>query len=484
MNSLIKYLLLPELKLILGRYWVNLWVLILIIFMAILSIGVGRSSMLYLQEKMKSPFIKYVDVYVNRNNKVDANNFDRDSLKNYYGYTDIREIKKITLGFLSRDGKYDRDGSIEVVKEKSDFYTRVLSKSPILVSDKSIFSDSNLCLIVTKDFLRKLGYIDDDIAYINFLNYSMGDTIPIKVAAVVSQLPRYTDVIISEALYNYYFTNSLDIRSEAHQNYLRLFLKGIDEVPQKLQDIGFEKVSNDQLLSDGLVVESYEVNNKDISKITGLLKELSIVFVRVYDYKRIKISSIDNVYVPPVSYLSFSFENQDSIMPFKKLLYEKYNLRLDMNTLKSQQNFYFFNNLANMLSIGLILFSIIAILFFTINLILNHIDKNKKNLGTLKAFGLSNKLIITIYSLISTILVTIAFFISYILSFILGGLFLKQLVKISNISIDNTIMYESFGVGWLLLFFIGIPIISIAYWIMIKLKDTTPGDLIYNRHSK
>lgn len=137
-----------------------------------------------------------------------------------------------------------------------------------------------------------------------------------------------------------------------------------------------------------------------------------------------------------------------------------------------------------MLSIGLILFSIIAILFFTINLILNHIDKNKKNLGTLKAFGLSNKLIITIYSLISTILVTIAFFISYILSFILGGLFLKQLVKISNISIDNTIMYESFGVGWLLLFFIGIPIISIAYWIMIKLKDTTPGDLIYNRHSK
>ena len=57
--------------------------------------------------------------------------------------------------------------------------------------------------------------------------------------------------------------------------------------------------------------------------------------------------------------------------------------------------------LINLLAYALIIFSILSIIFFITNLILSHINSNKKNIGTLKAFGLDNFSIIVTYSFIT-----------------------------------------------------------------------------------
>ena len=76
---------------------------------------------------------------------------------------------------------------------------------------------------------------------------------------------------------------------------------------------------------------------------------------------------------------------------------------------------------------ALIAFSIISIVFFVINLLLAHINKNKRNLGTLKAFGLPNKNIVLLYSSITFVLVFSSCVIAFLLSSIFGQIILKHI---------------------------------------------------------
>ena len=152
-----------------------------------------------------------------------------------------------------------------------------------------------------------------------------------------------------------------------------------------------------------------------------------------------------------------------------------------MSTIEAKENFNFFNKLANLLSVSLIFFSVFSIFIFTTNLINNHIDKTKRNLGTLKAFGLGNNSVILIYTLISSLLVVSAFTVAYLLSYILGSIILDSLINIFNISIENVIEYINLDILHLIIAFIIIPILTISLRILSKLKDATPGDLIYER---
>jgi ABC-type antimicrobial peptide transport system permease subunit len=480
MNNLFKHLLLPELRIILGRYWINLWVLTLIVFFAILSIGIANTSMLYLKQKMDSPFIKYVNVFINRGNKVNVSVFQNDNLKKHYGYKSIKPIKKINLSFSSKDQKKYKDASIEVVSNKSEFYMQVLCQKPVLISDDIRYDDSSISCIVTQDFLRKLGYSDNNISFIHLIISSKADTVPIRVAGVVSQLPRYTDIIVNQLFYDYYFKEGFDLRNDIHKEYVQYFLPDISKMPEELDGFSLKEITNTHLLHEGIIIASNNINQNDINSITNKLNDLGVNYIRIYDYSKVVLASRD-VWMPDPSYFAFSFVNMDSIIPFKNYLYNDFNLRIDMNTIKAKQNYDFFNKLSNLLSNGLILFSIIAILFFTINLLLNHIDKTKRNLGTLKAFGLDNKSVIFIYTLISLILVTIAFGIAYILSSILGDLVLSTLIQASKIRVDGSIVYENIHFAKLLFTFTVVPLFIILGGIYSKLRKATPGDLIYDR---
>jgi hypothetical protein len=484
MKDLIKYFIFPELKLLLGKYGINLIILSIIVFFSITAIGIGNSSKLYLQYKMNSPFIRYVDVAIGRTTKVNADFFNNDTLKTRFRYNSLPPISRIYLDFVTKDKGDTKLAITEVISDSSEFFTTVLSKKPVLISGENIFSDTSITCIVSKDYLNKLGYIDLNTPYINYFHSGMGDTLPIKVGAVVSQLPRFSDILLSTDFYTYNSgIDNLNIQANEHKGYLRFYLPSLQSITDELNMKGYKQISDVKHINGkGIVIE----NNFDNSVI-GLKEEVAKMqslfpnCIRIYDYYKIEKPDEFSMFKPKPKFLTFSFEEIDSIVPFKNYLYNEFDLRIDMNTIESKKNFDFFSKLSNLLSIGLILFSIFAIMFFTINLILNHINKNKRSLGTLKAFGLENNKVVDIYIAISSFIVIVPFVLSYLLSLLLGRYIMAILISIFDINIDGIITYCNISFIFLIIAFIVAPLIFILISINLKLKNKTAGDLIYER---
>ena len=156
-------------------------------------------------------------------------------------------------------------------------------------------------------------------------------------------------------------------------------------------------------------------------------------------------------------------------------------LEIDMRIIESKKNFDLFKKLADLLSFALIAFSILSLVLYITNLIVSHISKNKKNLGTLKAFGLSNNNIILIYSSISIVLIAISFVLSMIISELAGNTLIKLIANCFKIGDASSLSYVSYPIHWLAAFFIVLPAIAIYLKLWWQLRKSTPGDLIYGR---
>ena len=178
------------------------------------------------------------------------------------------------------------------------------------------------------------------------------------------------------------------------------------------------------------------------------------------------------------------FNNQDDVLKFNEWYKKTCGFSIEESKIEAKRNFGFFNHLSTLLSWALIAFSIISIVFFVINLLLAHINKNKRNLGTLKAFGLPNKNIVSLYSSITFVLVFSSCLISYLLSSIFGQAILQAYIYIAKIDSTNYItkvVFENNDFLTTILSFVIIPTIIILIRIIKYLHKITPGDLIYGR---
>ena len=113
--------------------------------------------------------------------------------------------------------------------------------------------------------------------------------------------------------------------------------------------------------------------------------------------------------------------------------------------------------------------------------ILSHISRNKKSLGTLKAFGLSNNNIIFIYSTISISMISISFLFGYFISNYAGTFLIRILGDKFGIIDVNYLNYVSYHMYQLAILFIVLPSIAICMKLWYQLRKSTPGDLIYER---
>ena len=149
-----------------------------------------------------------------------------------------------------------------------------------------------------------------------------------------------------------------------------------------------------------------------------------------------------------------------------------------MSQINAKENFNSVSIMANILSWAIIAFSIICIILFIVNLLQSYFQKVKKNLGTFKAFGISNKELIGIYMLImmGTILASILVSIALIWS-VQSVLPLAGLMKdgaFNYLSLWNSKTYYS-------IFVILAGSAVTVLLVMKRLLSATPGDLIYDR---
>lgn len=169
----------------------------------------------------------------------------------------------------------------------------------------------------------------------------------------------------------------------------------------------------------------------------------------------------------------FNFEKTDKIREFSSALDAK-NIRLDMKDVESMLNFSLVSNLTLALSLILFVFSLLSILLYVNNQLKNHLMSIKQNLGTFKAFGLSNKYLIKLYLRIILAFLIIAMLAALCIAFAVE---IGEDALYGRESKFNLFTYWMLGaIGLLITFSIGICYISTR-----RVLSDTPGNLIYNR---
>ena len=152
-----------------------------------------------------------------------------------------------------------------------------------------------------------------------------------------------------------------------------------------------------------------------------------------------------------------------------------------MDVIESRKNFLTFNSISKIMSNVLVLISIGFIIILVIRTLLEHINRNAKNLGTLKAFGMSNRVIGLTYVTISFAIILIVYIITSILLGILANALTNSFLNLVQLPLAGVNLFD-FSVLYIYApFFTILPLSVVALAIWWKIRNETPGDLIYER---
>ena len=149
-----------------------------------------------------------------------------------------------------------------------------------------------------------------------------------------------------------------------------------------------------------------------------------------------------------------------------------------MSQVSSKENFNAVSVMANILSWAMIVFSMVCIIMFIVNMLQSYFQKVKRNMGTFKAFGISSAELINVYVLILLAIVVSAVLISLSVTWLI-----QLLLPVVGLLKDGQFNYLSL---WNLKTVCSIAIVIIATVVtvrvvMSRLLRQTPGDLIYDR---
>jgi ABC-type lipoprotein release transport system permease subunit len=121
---------------------------------------------------------------------------------------------------------------------------------------------------------------------------------------------------------------------------------------------------------------------------------------------------------------------------------------------------------------------------YCISILRMHIEKNRANLGTLKAFGFSNKGILRLYASVTSALLGSAFLVAYLFTTVLGDLLLSSILDLMDLT-SNTegLTFSNIPLYYSLPLFVIVPVLLI----LLKVKgilQLTPGALVFQRENQ
>lgn len=507
-----------ESKVVLGKYYSNMWILAIVFIATFVSIAFSNGSMIYLEEKMNDPFTNWVDIPKDNENS----NFDR--------FKSVLEDEEICKQFSIKRVQYDYYLSLNIFNREnnSTHYLRcryfgdmdsteivnaILAEDNIVNDcriDRSVQINNSLGVIMTADAIQRLGYSTDSLpTYVNYCAANMfadslfGVTLhngkylpmPLPVLAVVKRLPSNLDFIASSRLYNDISNQVFELKS--HPEYLENILfsvkSGYEETfKQKLKEIdvpegvpamtiypavkgshsNIKNWRNDELFQiyfgyDKLPDSFYiDICNK----ITATCDAEAVK--RVYGY-------VENKTYPGAGeFLSVTFSSLDAIRAFEKFAKDNYDVRIDMSLVNSKENFNAVSVMANILSWAMIIFSIICIVMFIVNMLQSYFQKVKRNMGTFKAFGINSSELIRVYVFIMLAIVVVAILMALAVSWMA-----ELTMPIFGFVREGGFNYLSLWnekTMWSIGIIVLCTVVTVCL-VMSKLLKQTPGDLIYDR---
>lgn len=504
-----------ERKEVLGKNWINLWLLTIVLTATFIAIAFSNGSMKYLAMKMDDPFTNWVNI----SKSYDQSDFDglrrelnSEEIQERYMFGDVQSDNYMAYSFIGKNGNIHYLQGRFFNNIDSKLVRAILDKDNIVANSAIPFeklNDRAFGFIITTDVLKKLGYDQKDIpAYIDYLRYSEGaDTlgvemygedraaVPMPLLGVVKRLPGNMDMISSRFFLEQDLndrTYPLDMNNLEYQRSLTYF------VPEEISQEEFTDVVNhavpDSLKNQFSVIEdekpematwkpgnrytvyfdSYDIPVETYQQTARNIRDQ----FKDKDIKRIFNYQTGDFPLSNSQFISINFNSLDSIRSFERFANDNFKVKIEMSQVNAKENFNAVTIMANILSWAMIAFSLVCIILFVINMLQSYFQKVKRNLGTFKAFGMSTDELIKTYVKIVLLIVLGAIVVSLGIAWLM-----ELLLDICEIKKDGEYHYLQL---WNLKTLWASIIVTVAavitvYIVMNRLLQRTPGDLIYDR---
>ncbi len=504
MNSFTKLFKANEAKEFAGRKNIGIWILSSILLLTFIAIGHAVGGLNDLQKRMDNPFTNWVNLpltgadsreavkvvsYFDKKEVCDEFSIDRVSGYNKY-WEKVRHFENNSIIELKSRCVDPGEKLLDVVLESQNVQINNNHKLNLNNTDKEAW------VILRTGALSNIGMNIISIDSLNFLPISVSWNLDVSqdakymqffipILAVVDELPDRVDMIMPFHLQelmrsDFSETRAVNIEKTNNLQFLTRKIESgkIDEVNSMI-NMNARILDHDEkhLLINGASYQHHEYyldTSFTFMEVNQLLHNLQGTFSFISRFDQLNIKTAHTFQLTRPHYITFNFNSLENVKDLKDLVQEKFQMEISMNQVKDKENFSKVTILTYTLSIMLILFSIISIIIFLYNTLKNHLQKIKMNLGTLKAFGLKDKVVISIYSKIINQYFLKSSFYAFLIS--LGYLLInKYLLNKNHFDLFNVQII----LAWILIL-IFINIISNKL-----LKETllkSPGDLIYNRN--
>ena len=505
-----------EYKVVLGPRFVNLWLLVIVLVATFISISFSNGSMRYLSDKMNDPFTNWLNI--EKANEEDDFEGLRSALENEelckrYKIAYKQGDSYFSYNFVGKDNQLHYFDCRFFDKLTTPFVEAILNEDNVVaecVIPKEKLIDKTLGYIITKDALNKLGYTLDNIpAYINFCSNSSGAdkygieilenryaATPVPLLAVVRRLPMNMDFIGTQCFYEQYNSDrfTLSLNNEDYIKEMLYFVEGetikdtefIENVRNLLPDSNSTppisiyteeenlKLNYLQSWKIGSFIQIHHLSLEQCIALDAKLKPL----LKEFGATRLYLYNIADSTLPNRKYLSVNFASLDSIRAFENYAKNEFKVQVDMTQVASKENFNAVSVMANILSWAMIVFALICIIMFVVNMLQSYFQKVKRNMGTFKAFGINSSELINVYVLILLAMifsaVCVALGITWLIELLLP---LFGLLKDGEF---NYLYLWNSKTMWAIVVIV-VATIATVHIVMTRLLRQTPGDLIYDR---
>lgn len=518
MKQYLKLLMAREGKEVLGRHCSNLWLLTLVLVATFASIAFSEGSMIYLRDKMEDPFTNWVSITKATDN--DRFNQFRESLnepenKSKYDYKGVQMDQYTNYNIMGTDEHHIRYMEARFFEHiKTPLVHAILDESNVVEGckvDSATLSDKTLGFIITLDAAKRLGYDENNLpTYIQYLAANEGaDSLGLKlvmddfypvsipVLAIVKRLPNNVEMMSANFFYEQQHyndhTHPFDFKEhEEYQHHLLYYVA--DEIGEVTFTDYVRSVVPDTLKSKLDILEDpsaidlktwkdgkmYKVYIGEESLSRDIFQAVANKIDSHYDKNIVRrVHKLATEEHPSMrsSFISVEFNSLKYIHDFE--LFAKENgIQLEMSQVVSKENFNAVTIMAAILSAAMVIFSMVCIIMFLVNMLQSYFQKVKRNIGTFKAFGMNAGELIYTYTIILILIVCSAVIMALAITWLIQmALPLVGVEKdgFNYLSLWNPTTYIASVV-------IIISTLLTVFFVMSRMLSQTPGDLIYDRN--
>jgi len=512
-----------ETEALIGKNSRNLWLVFGIFFVLFISLGFAFGSIKYFRDKSTDVFVRYVtsDIKATSGGIINQIRSKLFILKNDKETLDKHMVNDIEFFIHNyRDfalpGKIPRNVKFRSITWNDPLVNEIIKETGIV--GNGFLDSTDYGVIITEDLLiKKLGWNKKRSIYPKFLTYSpgIGKDVIVPVRAVVTALPDGFEMIATNMLVIDSYQSRI-FKGNNNKNNLLIYidcdLEYMEEITTHVQNF-IDKTQSNYPKVYGSTIDTCFISSEPIIKIE-INFDNTISQVQLEDYftefanlpellESIKIDSqkiyrgcyFTNPSNPQFFDLKYHksriheytvvFKELKQIKEFAKYLEEEINTKLEMTKIEQLRNYSLVVNLARILAFILIIFSSFLVSLFLSNILSNHLQSIKMNVGTFKAFGVEvNRIYFVTMQVFLVIPMVGALIISGILGYTKVVFGILQLIT-GEFRLEKE-LYFDFN-NWLMVVTIAI-IITINIFLFKKIINNklggAPSDLIYDRDNK